>query len=86
MADFCNRCATEMWGDDFPPEIDVQKIAESLEPNTYMPVLCEGCRMVAVGKNEKQEIMIAHVIEEGQVDDLVEWTTYSDWESRPLPF
>jgi hypothetical protein len=42
--------------------------------------------MVAVGKNEKQEIMIAHVIEEGQVDDLVEWTTYSDWESRPLPF
>ena len=71
MADFCNRCATEMWGDDFPPEIDVQKIAESLEPNTYMPVLCEGCRMVAVGKNEKQEIMIAHVIEEGQVADLV---------------
>jgi hypothetical protein len=75
-----------MWGEDFEPEINVQKIADSLEPNTYMPVMCEGCGMVAIGKNEKLEIMVAHTIEEGHVDDLVEWIKYEDWETRPLPF
>lgn len=86
MSDFCNRCSNELWGEDFQPEIDVLKIAESLQPNSYMPVLCEGCGMSAIGKNEKGEVMIAHVVEEGHVDDLVEWVPYSDWETRPLPF
>ena len=80
MADLCNKCALEMWGDQYWPDIDIPVIAESLEPGTYAPVLCEGCGIRAIGKNQQGGIMIATILEEGSVEDMVNWTPIQEWE------
>lgn len=48
-----------MFGEDFEPEIDIKKITESLEPGTYTSVLCEGCGMGAIAKEEDGKITLA---------------------------
>ena len=58
MADFCNKCSAELFGEDIVPEIDVYDIASRLSPEFYTNVLCEGCGMVAVLKDENSEIML----------------------------
>jgi hypothetical protein len=79
MADFCNRCAPEVWGDDHAPDIDIHQIAESLEPGHFESVLCEGCRLRAIGKMRDGEIMIGILLEEGHVEDMVKWITLETW-------
>ena len=78
MADFCTKCSEEMWEGDFGPDIDIQKIAESLESDSYLPVLCEGCGLRAVGKNGTGETILAV----GSADDeFVEWIPKDQWEA-----
>lgn len=79
MADFCNKCSIEISGDTGNSEIDVLKISESLAPDTYMPVLCEGCNMRAVGKTETGEILIAFKVNEIETGDEVHWISYAEW-------
>ena len=79
MADFCNKCSIEISGDTGNSEIDVLKISESLAPNTYMPVLCEGCGMRAVGKTETGETLIAFKVNEIETGDEVNWISYAEW-------
>ena len=79
MADFCNKCSIEISGDTGNSEIDVLKISESLAPDTYMPVLCEGCRMRAVGKTETGETLIAFKVNEIETGDEVHWISYAEW-------
>ena len=56
MADFCNKCAEEH---GFPtPDIDIPKLFDDLIPETYFPVICEGCSMLGVGKNEDGELIL----------------------------
>lgn len=64
-----------MFGDNLPPEIDVHEIAKDLQPGQYMPVLCEGCVMRAVSKNEAGEIEIAREDLNGEIKfiSLDEW-------------
>lgn len=81
MADFCNKCAPEVWGKDVPPDIDVYRIVEELEPGNFESVLCEGCRLRAVGKSSDGEALIALLEEPGHVEDLVKWIKLSEWES-----
>ena len=79
MADFCNKCAHELWGEDFEPEIDVSKIANQLPTGHYISVLCEGCVMVAISKDETGKVNIAY----GNIggDDLT-WGSFEDWEAK----
>ena len=79
MADFCNKCSIEISGDTGNSEIDVVKISESLAPDTYMPVLCEGCSMRAVGKTETGETLIAFKVNEIETGDEVNWISYAEW-------
>lgn len=79
MADFCNKCSIEISGDTGNSEIDVLKISESLAPDTYMPVLCEGCSMRAVGKTETGETLIAFKVNEIETGDEVNWISYAEW-------
>jgi hypothetical protein len=52
MADFCNKCAYDMWGDHLPADIDVPKIFRELDEGFALTVMCEGCGLSAIGKNE----------------------------------
>ena len=86
MADFCNKCSIKIAGGTGNSEIDVLKISESLAPDTYMPVLCEGCSMRAVGKTETGEILIAFKVKpvspwiyEIETGDEVNWISYAEW-------
>ena len=79
MASFCNKCSIEISGDTGNSEIDVLKISESLAPDTYMPVLCEGCGMRAVGKTETGETLIAFKVNEIETGDEVHWISYAEW-------
>ena len=79
MADFCNKCSIEISGDTGNSEIDVLKISESLAPDTYMPVLCEGCSMRAVGKTDTGETLIAFKVNEIETGYEVNWISYAEW-------
>jgi hypothetical protein len=79
MADFCNKCSTEIAGDTGGAEIDILKLSESLAPDTYIPVLCEGCGMRAVGKTETGEILIAFNVNEIETGYEVNWISYAEW-------
>ena len=79
MADFCNKCSIEISGDTGNSEINILKISESLAPDTYMPVLCEGCSMRAVGKTETGETLIAFKVNEIETGDEVNWISYAEW-------
>ena len=79
MADFCNKCSIEISGDTGNSEINILKISESLAPDTYMPVLCEGCSMRAVGKTETGETLIAFKVNEIETGDEVHWISYAEW-------
>lgn len=79
MASFCNKCSIKIAGDTGGAEIDVLKLSESLAPNTYMPVLCEGCSMRAVGKTETGETLIAFNVNEIETGYEVNWISYAEW-------
>jgi hypothetical protein len=91
MADFCTKCAIEMWGTELPPDIDIQKIADDMEPGHYTAVLCEGCGMIAIAKDENGNILIGVLNEEEEKDRLekkrkiqrpVKWIPYAEWETN----
>jgi len=52
MADFCNICSEEMYGPGLPPDINVHEIIRNLKNGYFTPVLCEGCGMSHVGKED----------------------------------
>ena len=85
MADFCTKCAIEMWGTELPPDIDIKEISESLKPGTYKPVICEGCGMRAFGKTETGDIEIAMPVEDAEntdIDTTVNWVPLAVWEEK----
>lgn len=83
MADFCTKCASEMWGTELPPDIDIIKEASKLKPSSYLPVLCEGCGMRGIGKDENDQIMIAVPVDSDDLtNNKVNWVPYVDWEKN----
>jgi hypothetical protein len=84
MAEFCNKCAEEM---GFPSaDIDIYAIAENnLKEGEYMPTLCEGCGMVAIGKGEDGKIMLAYPSGEtshNPDETMVNWIYIEEYESQ----
>lgn len=80
MADFCNKCSNEMFGPNAEPEIDVYKILVSLEPGYYTNVICEGCTMLAIIKEEDGSVKLGYA-GENDGDDLV-YETLEEWEAK----
>lgn len=77
MADFCNKCSEEHFGNSLKPEIDVFEVFESLNVNYVKDIgICEGCGLVSVAKTEKSELKVLRV----RYDDNFE-REYSGWEN-----
>jgi hypothetical protein len=57
MADFCTHCAPRMWGPEIPADIDIHKIYEKVPNDHYMSVICEGCALVSIGRENDQMIL-----------------------------
>ena len=73
MSDFCNKCIVEIFDEDTPPDIDVYKIHESLEPGYAEFIgICEGCGLLAVGKKEDGTLIILYKSDE----DSEDWKEY----------
>lgn len=68
MADFCNKCAWDMWGDERPADIDVPKIFRELEDRYVKSCTCEGCGMISVAK-EGNRLLIMYFDEEVWVEE-----------------
>ena len=62
MADFCNFCIQEMFGDNtIPPDIDVYKEFDGIQIDYYKGVgLCEGCGLVAVYRTIDDELKVCY--------------------------
>lgn len=62
MADFCTHCAKRHFGKDATPEIDVDAIFASLDPEWYQAVgICEGCTLVAIAKTKEGNMEVAYL-------------------------
>jgi hypothetical protein len=80
MADFCNICSEEMFG-DVKPEIDVYEILQELGPEEGMAVLCEGCGMSLIGKSPEGKPILYFDFNEDI--DTREYTI-KEWEAGDL--
>lgn len=64
MADFCESCAKEM---GFPGDYIFSEFETSLDPEFATSVLCEGCCMTWIGKNENGEMVFGYEDEDQNV-------------------
>ena len=56
MAEFCESCADEL---GFPSEdFNTDQIFGSLMDEHYLPLICEGCALLGVGRLGEEKIMI----------------------------
>lgn len=73
-----------MFGDEVQPDIDIQAIADELKPGYFTNgMICEGCGLNAIIKEENSEIQIG-LIKEGQ--DQLEIVSYEDFMKLPMRF
>jgi len=70
-----------MWGDDQSADIEIDKVFEELQPDTFMPVLCEGCGLVGIGKTSDNKMTLAVISEE-----LVIWMPKDAFMELPQQF
>jgi len=82
MAEFSNQWA-QINDPEFPGDFDILEIAGKLEPNHYVPAICEGFGFVAIGKDAENKIMLAMPTgdveeEDGQTYDTIKWEAYED--------
>ena len=83
MAEFCKQWA-EKHDPEFGYDFDVLEIADTLEPNHYTSIICEGYGFIAIGKDGNGDIMLgmptgnSEMDEEGNYYDDVVWTPYEE--------
>ena len=78
MADFCNKCSEEMFGDNLPVDIDVYELAKTIPNGHYMPVICEGCGMLSISKTPTGEIQLGYEDREGKI----QFMHIDEWENK----
>lgn len=73
MADFSKQwCVAN--DPDMPSDFDILEEANNLEPNHYVPVICEGYGFIAIGKDEHGRIMLAFRDDQ----DNIKWEDYNN--------
>ena len=81
MAEFSKQWA-EKHDSEFGYDFDVLEIADTLEPNHYTSIICEGYGFIAIAKDGNGDIMLgmptgnSEMDEEGNYYDDVVWTPY----------
>lgn len=73
-----------MFGDHVEPDIDVQKVFESVKTDQYVPLLCEGCGMIAIGNNAG-ELIIAYPTDHENPRENFEWINYKEYSENVVP-
>lgn len=59
---------------DFKPDFDILELAESIENEHYIPIICEGFGFTAIGKDEDGKVIVAMPSGEWHEDQIeVEW-------------
>ena len=83
MAEFSKQWA-EKQDPEFPWDFDITEIIETLEPNHYISIICEGYGFVAIAKDKDQNILFgiptgeSHQDEEGNYYDDVTWKGFDE--------
>jgi hypothetical protein len=86
MADFCTKCSPAMFGEEVQPDIDILKIADGLKPGYFTKgVLCEGCGLVAVIKEEDLSIKVGLLPDDLEKEGL-NIMMYEDFLKMPNKF
>jgi hypothetical protein len=73
MAEFSKQWC-ELNDSELPWDFDIIEEAVTLEPNSYIPMICEGFGFLAIGKNEDGDIMVAMPVD----DDNFKWTSLDE--------
>ena len=83
MAEFCKQ-----WAQINDPEggwdFDFEEVSNQLDPNHYVPMICEGFGFIAIGRDENYNVLLAiptgefETDEDGQTFDQVTWQAYED--------
>lgn len=63
-----------------PADFDILEIADTLQPDTYTPEICEGFGFIAIGRSIDNEIMLAMPVppKEGDTEEYIQWIPYND--------
>jgi len=83
MAEFCKQWA-EKHDPEFGYDFDVLEIADTLEPNHYTSIICEGYGFIAIGKDGNGDIILAMPTghseqdEHGNYYDDVVWKSFDE--------
>ena len=82
MADFSKQWC-EKNDPQMPFDFDIEEVANTLEPNHYTPIICEGIGFIAIGKDANNNILLAMptgtvVEEEGQTFDDIVWKSIEE--------
>jgi hypothetical protein len=83
MAEF-----SKQWAEVNDPEggwdFDIEEVSNQLDPNHYVPLICEGFGFIAIGRDENYNVLLAmptgetETDENGQISDKVIWQAYED--------
>ena len=55
-------------------DFDIDQMAKQVQPEHYIPIICEGFGFVAIGKNEEGETILGY----RKPNDEIEWKLYKD--------
>ena len=74
MAEFSKQyCENSIDMKDHPGDFDILEIADGLDNGFYTSIICEGYGFLAIGKNEKGDIMLGMPEKNS---DNIEWKHY----------
>lgn len=79
MADFCNKCVKEVFGENATPDIDVPRIANNLALGHMSIVLCEGCSMGAIIKEGDGSVKLLFL--PAEADEVSTYESLEAWQS-----
>jgi hypothetical protein len=74
MADFSKQWC-EINDPSMPGDFDILEEANKLNPNSYIPMICEGFGFTAIAKDETNEILLA--MKDWSTDTTI-WLSYNE--------
>jgi hypothetical protein len=60
-------------------DFDILEKADSLQPDTYVPEICEGYGFIAIGRSVDNEIMLAMPVPPlpDDTEEMIQWVPYN---------
>ena len=79
MAEFCTKCAKQLFGDQAIPEIDVMKEFNEMDPGMCSSGwICDSCGLTIIGKTEEGELKVIRIpLDEDETDENI--STWEDY-------